>query len=201
MTSASFGKLRPRRATLGGLALALLLAGCGGGPPPATFDLSAPADGFTARGLRGQLLVAEPVAGQALDSERVVIRTTADSIAYLTGAQWSDRLPRLVQARLVQTFENARLLRSVGRTGGRLTADVVLTSEIRAFEIDTQASQAVIEISAKLVNEAAGRIVAAEVFSVRVPGSASSGAAAAAALDEALAQAMRRIVAWSAARV
>lgn len=184
-----------RRAVLVG-AGALALGGCGGGAAPETFDLSALPRGTAGGRLRGQLVVSEPVATAALDSDRIVVRPTPDAVAYLKGAQWSDRLPRLVQTRLVQSLENARLLRAVGRPGDRIQADYILDSELRRFEIDIAAGQAVAEITVKLVTAAGGRIVAGDVVSATAPGSADSGGAAQQGLDAALAQALTRIVGW-----
>ena len=192
---------RGLRAGLAALALGAALAACSG-PPAQTYDLSAlggPAAG-AARG-RGQIVVVEPVASQALDSERIVVRPKPDQIAYLAGAQWADRLPKLVQARLIQTFENTRLLAHVGRPGDRLAADRTLDSELRNFEIDVEAGQAVVEISVKLVNERNGRIADAKIFRAVSPASSANGEAASRALDAALGEAMRAIVAWAAARV
>ncbi|MBL8589510.1 MAG: membrane integrity-associated transporter subunit PqiC, partial [Methylobacteriaceae bacterium] len=158
---------RALRAAALAAALALGLAGCGGGPPPQTFDLAAlPPGGATGR-LRGQLIVTEPVATQALDSERIVVRPTPESVAYLTGAQWSDRLPKLIQTRIVQSLENARLLRSVGRPGDRIAADFLLDAELRRFEIEASGGEAAVEITVKLVAAGSGRIVAADVVSAR----------------------------------
>jgi cholesterol transport system auxiliary component len=100
----------------------------------------------------------------------------------------------------VQSFENAHLLASVGRADSRIAAPFALTSEIRRFEIDVARGEAVVEISAKLVADQSGRIVAAQLFSASVPGSASDGAAAAAALDAALTSVMSQIVVWAAGR-
>lgn len=193
-------KRRSGRVVALAAACGLLLAGCGGGAAPQTFDLSAAPAPVGARALRGQLAVAVPVSDQARDSDRIVVRPAPDTIAYLTGAQWAESLPRLVQGRLVQTFENARLLKSVGRASERITAEHVLLTDIRSFDLDTARSVAVVEITAKLVN-AQGRIVAAEVFSAETPGAASSGQVAASALDAALGQVMGRIVAWTASRI
>lgn len=184
-----------RRAALVGTG-ALALAGCGGGPAPDTFDLSPLARSARAGALRGQLVVSEPVATAALDSERIVVRPNPDGVAYLKGAQWSDRLPRLVQTRLVQSLENARLLKSVGRPGDRIASDYLLDSELRRFEVDVQAGEAAVEITVKLVTGATGRILAADVISATAPGSAASGAAAQQGLDAAFAEALARIVAW-----
>lgn len=175
-----------------------LLTGCGGGDPLESFDLSAAKGASIQRLPRGQLVVYEPAAIAPTDSDRLIVRPTPDTVATLKGAQWVERLPRLVQTRLVQSFENARLLRSVSRPEAKIQPDTTLSSEIRRFDIDIGANEAVVEVSVKLVAESSGRIRAARIFVVRTPGSAANGAAAAAALDEALGQVLRQIVAWTA---
>ena len=172
------------------------LAGCGGSPP-ATFDLTAPVAGIGGRAARGQIVVTEPNAISPVDGDRIVVRTGPEAVAFLSGAQWAERLPRLVQTRLIQTFENGRSLRSVGRPGDKMVADSSLNSEIRRFEINVMTGLAEVEVSAKLVGERSGRIIAAKIFSAQSPGSASDGAAAASALDAALSQVLRQIVVWT----
>ncbi len=147
------------------------------------------------------LVVAEPSATAPTDSDRIVVRTAADSVAYLKGAQWTQRLPQLVQARLIQTFENAHLMRSVGRPQDGLTADYKLLLDIRRFEIDAQTGEAVVEVGVKLVGDRSGRIIAGQIFTSRVPGSAADGAVAANALDAALAPVLTQIVGWTRTRV
>ena len=185
------GNFKLRAAVIGLAAIAL--AGCAGSAPVQTFDLTAPT---AVQGrARGQFTVAEPVATLPADSDRIVIRTGPESVAYLAGAQWADRLPRLLQSRLIETFENAHLLRSVGRPG--LAADYALATEIRRFEIDVTTSEAVVELSVKQVADGSGRIVAAKLFSARAPSPVTGPAAMAAALDGALGAVLRQIVGWA----
>jgi cholesterol transport system auxiliary component len=58
-----------------------------------------------------------------------------------------------------------------------------------------------VEISVKLVEEGAGRIAAAKIFTARAPGGADDGASSVAALDAALGDVMGQIVMWTAGRV
>ncbi|MBV9220295.1 MAG: membrane integrity-associated transporter subunit PqiC [Methylobacteriaceae bacterium] len=180
--------------------MAIGAASCAGGSPPQTFDLSAVAD-VGARVGRGQLVVSEPFASAALDSDRIVVRPHADQLNYYPAVQWADRLPSLVQTRLIESFENAKVLRAVGRPGDRLAATVTLESEIRAFEIDIEQHEAVVEISAKLVSDPGGRILASNLFSARVPAASGGAAASVPALDAALAEVLKQIVAWASARL
>src|SRR5919112_184429 len=71
----------------------------------------------------GQVAVAEPAAVQPLESEKIVIKDANGAVAAVGGGQWADRLPRLVQSRLIQTFENSSGLKAVGRPGDRATPD------------------------------------------------------------------------------
>lgn len=192
-----------RRLRLGAAIAGLLAAaGCSSGLAPATYDLTAPVDGLAAGRGRGLLVVAEPLALQAIDSNRIVIRTRDGGIAYLPDAQWSDRLPKLIQARLIQTFENGRRIQAVGRPGDRLVPVAQLNSEIRSFGIDERSGEAVIEMSVKIVNDRSGRILAGQLFSSRVPAAGvTSGPAATMALDLATQSLLRDIVRWVSSRI
>jgi cholesterol transport system auxiliary component len=174
-----------------------LLAACSS-VPPATYDLTAATGGFAARAGRGQLAVLLPDAILPADSDRIVVRANPQSVAYLAGAQWADKLPSLVQSRLIESFQNAHLLRAVGRPG--MLADVSLQTSIRRFELDAPRGEAIVEISAQIIGPS-GRITAGRLFSgnVRVPSSDPS--AVAAALDAALARVMREIVIWTAPKI
>ena len=181
-------------------ALALLLAGCASAPD-ATFDLSAAQSAKPLRALHGQVSVQEPMATAPTDTDRIVVRPTPDTFATLKGAQWAERLPRLVQTRLLQSFENARLMRFVGRPDPRFVAQFSLATEIRRFDVDLGQGEAVVEISARLIEEGAGRVVAAKIFSGRRPVVGDGGADAAAILDGALGDVMCEIVVWTAGRL
>ena len=181
------------------LAAGLLLAACGGSAPE-TYDLSA-ASVPAAHQLRAQIAIREPLASLDLDSQRILVRTGPETVAYLSDAQWSDRLPTLVQSRLVQTFQNAHLLQSVGRAGGGFTADYSLELDIRAFELDAKSVQANVDIAAKIVDDRGGRVVAARIFKTQVSAAGTGGAEASAALNAALSTIMTQIVAFTSAQL
>lgn len=106
-------------------------------------------------------------------------------------------MPKLVQTRLIQTFENGGRLASVARPGERIVPETQLNTDIRSFNIDTAAGAAVVEITAKLVGDRTGRVQRARLFSARVPASGGDGGAAAQALDRALSQVLVEIVRWA----
>ena len=172
------------------LVLAALTGACSSGPAPATFDLSAPTSRI--RGAAGvQVLVNEPAALQALATQQILVKDASGSVSFIGGGQWADNLPRLIQTRLINTFENASQLRGVSRPSSGAVADVQLISELRRFEIATPDNQAVAEISVKIVSDQNGRI-----FRASVPASAIDAPNAARALDEALTVVMLDIVRW-----
>ncbi len=192
-----------RVARRGGLLLIALaglpfffLAACASAPL-ATYDLS-PAKGFAARAGRGQLAVLRPDAILPADSDRIVVRTNPQSVAYLSGAQWADKLPSLVQSRLIESFQNAHLLRAVGRPG--MLADFSLQTSVRRFELDAARGEAIVEISAQ-ISGPSGRIIAGRLFAAHVAAPSSDSAAIASALDAALAEVMREIVIWTAPKI
>lgn len=194
--------MTPSRASLSIILLAVLaLSACGGAPQRESFDLRGPGGGgrALARPLRGALAVAEPQAVQPIDSDRIVVRTGPNEVANLAEAQWADRLPRLVQARLIAGFDIGRATGSVVRAG--MVADRVLWTEIRRFEIDVTSEAAVVEISAKLLDARGAPTGRGRIFSSRAPAPHSTGAAATQALDEALTATVGEIVRWTAAQV
>ncbi|MGO4403002.1 ABC-type transport auxiliary lipoprotein family protein [Bosea sp. RAF48] len=178
------------------LAAGAMLAGCGG-TTPTTFDLSAPSGFGKVGGSRAVMVVAEPTTVQALDSDRVIVRDTSGALSFVGGAQWADRIPALVQARLIQTFENASRIGSVSAPGQRIQPDVLLNTNIRSFNIDAASGTAVVEITARIVGDQSGKIQRARLFSARVPASSVDGAGAAQALDRALSQVLIEIVRWA----
>ena len=175
--------------------LALALGACGSAPP-ATFDLSALAGAAQTAGPRRTIVVAEPVALQALEADRIIVKDPAGGLSFLGGGQWSDRLPRLVQARLIQSLENAQRLGAVSRPGDRVAADYQLISELRAFEVRAGTGEAVVEISARLVTTESAKVVAARVFRAATPLPAVNPGNAAQALDRSLTQVLGEMVRW-----
>jgi len=180
--------------------LAAMLSGCGAGAAKNdTFDLSAAAvDATSASARNRQLLIQGPTALKALDSEQVVVRLSPSEVQYLARSQWSDRLPRMVQAKFVEAFENTGRVGGVGIPGQGLAIDFQLVSDIRAFEIDTTgADRANVEISVKLVNDRNGSVRAQKVFRASVNSAGSANDAYVKSLDRAFASVTAEIVAWT----
>jgi cholesterol transport system auxiliary component len=177
------------------LLLAAVLGGCGGSAP-LTFDLAALPPGGRSVAAGRSIVVSEPVGIQPFEADRIIVRQGGGSLSFLGGGQWADRLPRLIQTRIIQSLENAGRLRSVSRPGDKVAADYQLISEIRAFDIQTATGEAVVDLSLKLVADGAGRVAAARIFTARVPVAAVDAASGARALDQALVTVLGEIVRW-----
>ncbi len=175
--------------------LALLATACSSGAPPLTFDLTAPAEPVRGR-IIGQVLVAEPIAVQALSDQRILVKEQSGAVSALGEGQWADQLPRLVQTRMIQTLENTSGIRAVARANSGIAGDVLLTSEIRSFQVQVPANEALVEISAKLVSDRDGRVVGGRLFRARVPVARVDAASVAPALDQALSSVLVDIAHW-----
>jgi len=178
----------------------LAVAGCAGSSAPsAIYDLTAVASDVGGRTHRGvQILVPEPRALKALDGDSIAVRPTAQTISYYGKVQWADRLPKLLQARVVQSFEDSGRVRAAGFPGEGLLINYQLPIEIRHFQLESGgAPTAVIEVAVKLLNDATGTVVATRVFRAEVRAGGDTAGAAVTALDAALKQILDELVVWT----
>ena len=182
--------------------LCLGLVGCAlaaGSKPPTTYDLVA-THSFT--GTKNpapwQLVIYEPTAASALDTSRLMVRPQADQVSYYKGIAWSDRLPRLVQTRMIETFQNSGAVKAVSGSTGQYA----LATELRSFQIDVTSGRAAAEIDifARLINVSTGRVVATKGFSARVPAASDAPGDAIAALNQAFTEVLQDTTTWVASR-
>ena len=188
---------------LSALLFALALAACAGGDASMqTFELLPPQDFGDARRARGTLSIALPTSIRVIDSERVVIQPKAGEINYLSGARWSDRVPRLVQSRIIQSFENSKRIRVVTREGDSLRTDYKLDTEVREFGVlVSPQQQALVELSVKLVNTRTNRVIAAQVFTAQVDTGSVDGPSATAAINAAFGTVLVDLVRWTTQKI
>lgn len=184
-------------AALGGCALA------GHTDPPTTYDL-VPARAFAgaAHPKHIQLIVNEPEALRALDTDQIMVRPTPNQISYFKGAAWGDRLPSLLRARLIESFQNSGVVKSVSSSADHVQGDYSLETDIRDFQIDIDngTSAADVDIFAKLVNNRTDEVVASRAFSARVPASSDSAKAGVAAMNQAFTEILQDAERWVASR-
>ncbi len=142
------------------------------------------------------MLITEPSALKSLDSEKIVIKPSPSTIEYLSKARWSDRLPKVIQAKLVETFENTGRAKAVGKPGDGLLIDYQIVSDLRAFELDLVTDTAKVALSVKLISDKSGRINRARIFTATITAFGNSNQEIIDSLDAAFDAVAVELVAW-----
>jgi len=194
--------LHSARLISGTLVLSIMLSGCallgGGSKPLDTYELTAPAAGDGRGRSNRQILIAEPSALKALDGQNIVISPAPGSIEFLKGAQWADRLPKVVQAKLAETFQRSGEFRGVGRPGEGLAIDYQVIVDVRSFQVRVDGgAHADVELFVRLLNDRNGTVRAGKVFTATAPVRGEGNGAYVDALDAAFGQAAVEIVDWT----
>jgi cholesterol transport system auxiliary component len=156
------------------LLAALALTGCVGDilpkppPPPALYRLTAASDFPSGAVLAPiQLQIDIPRAEAALDTTRIALSRSATTLDYFADAAWTDRLPVVIQAQLLASFQNAHRIVALGGTGGAAQNDAVLVIELRHFEAQYGGSgppQWRIELAADLIAATDRKVIATRLF-------------------------------------
>ncbi|MEM9551791.1 MAG: ABC-type transport auxiliary lipoprotein family protein [Pseudomonadota bacterium] len=165
--------------------------------PKNTFDPGLPR-------LREQIVVEEPTATAAVDTDRIAVQPSPLQVQYLPRARWVDRAPLIVQALLIESYENSGKVGAVGRSAVGLRADYVIVSDLREFQAylpvtaDPDAPlQVDVRLNIKVVDTLEDRIIASQSFEEVVPSATDDADDLAFAFDEALGDTMRDAVEWS----
>ena len=171
-----------------------------GGPPKSStpmYDLAAPTSFPPFKKLAASLTVAEPTAIVMYDSQRVLKQGRDGGFTFLDDAQWSDALLKLVQAKLLQAYENAKLFAHVDRPVDGAAPENQLLVDIRRFGISASPSPtAEIVVAARLLS-ADGKIVAEREFRRTEPIATDAARDAVSALNVAFLDVETDLVAWT----
>ena len=189
------------------LAVAFALAGCGDilpkpAPPPALYRLTAVAD-FPSGGAPApvQLQVEVPGAEAALDTTRIALSRSATTLDYFADAAWTDRLPLVLQAQLLASFQNAHRLLPIAGAASAAHGDAILTVDLRHFEAQYGGAgppQWRIELNADLISSADRKVIATRLFSGSVTAPQNSMTAIVDSADQAWRGVATQIVDWAA---
>jgi phospholipid/cholesterol/gamma-HCH transport system substrate-binding protein len=171
----------------------------GGGAPARkiTYDLLAPKDvGPSGKTLKGQLAIPEPTAVAMLQTQRMLLTPGKDD-ADFADFLWADSIPKLLQARLIDSFENYDIAHAPLRAADLGQPDFQLLVDVRAFRIAVDADPcAEIVLSARLLDKD-GKVIASRLFEARRKLDRIEPAAAVDAFNEAFAGMARDIVGWT----
>ena len=187
--------------------MGLALSGCalatvGPAEPPQTYDLlfrsSSPHQYLKPkRGL--QVVVNEPVALRSLAGDRIAIRPSASEIRYFGQATWSDQLPRLMQARMIEALGHSGRFGAVASNRERLDADVAVATEIRAFQVELQHAIPVarVDLFVRLIDQRRARVIVEQSFRDETEARTDSATAGVEALNASVQALLPRIAAWA----
>jgi phospholipid/cholesterol/gamma-HCH transport system substrate-binding protein len=168
-------------------------------PRKIIYDLKA-ADNFDAprRPLEPGLVIAEPTATTRLQTQRFLFASDEEPHDEFANAQWGDSLPALVQARLLQSFENYDIAHAPLRGDALSDGGVRLLIDLRRFDIATAPEpKAGIALSAKII-DGAGHLKAARIFEQSAAMDALTVGQAASAFGRAFDMLARDVVTWTA---
>lgn len=114
------------------------------------------------------LRVATPYGNRAVGSTRILVVPEPERISAYKGARWADAAPVILRDRLVESFREAGVFRSVVTDSDNLNADLELSSDLPRFQVVYQegAPVVVITLDATISVPASSRIISSRRFHV-----------------------------------
>lgn len=174
----------------------------GGGPaekPKPVYDLTVSL--VSSATLHGQLAVTEPSAIVALDTQRILARSSAGEITQVGDAQWSDALPKLMQTKLVESLQNAGMQTVEVEPMGGPTPGNQLVLDLRNFSvIGGTEPVADVAFAAKII-ASDGHVVGMQVFHAAVPINGRDTPVIVAAFDKAFSETVASLISWMATAI
>src|SRR3984957_16982100 len=171
----------------------------GGGTPAQkiTYDLRAALDfAAPAKVIKGQLALPEPTAVAMLETQRMLFSPAAE-VPGFADFLWADAVPKLLQARLIESFENYDIAHAPLRTADAGQADFQLLIDVRRFRVALESGpQAQIGLSARIVDKD-GKVVASRLFEESEKFEKIEPQDAVTAFDAAFGRIARNIIDWA----
>jgi phospholipid/cholesterol/gamma-HCH transport system substrate-binding protein len=171
----------------------------GGGTPAQkiTYDLRAPQNpGPASKTIKGQLAIPEPTAVAMLETQRFLFSPAKDYPGF-TDVLWADSIPKLLQARLIEGFENYDIAHAPLRVADIGQADFQLLIDVRRFRIATDSQPAAeIGLSARIVDKN-GKVIASRLFEDSQKFDKVEPPEAVAAFNDAFGRIAKDIIAWT----
>jgi phospholipid/cholesterol/gamma-HCH transport system substrate-binding protein len=138
----------------------------GGGAPAQkiTYDLRAPGElGPANKTIKGQMAIPEPTAVAMLETQRMLFSPASD-VPEFAEFLWADAIPKLFQARLIESFENYDIAHAPLRTTDIGQTDFQLLIDVRRFRVALDSGPAAeIGLSARIVDKD-GKVIASRLF-------------------------------------
>jgi phospholipid/cholesterol/gamma-HCH transport system substrate-binding protein len=163
---------------------------------PAT-DLPAPPEKAPA----WKLTLPEPSTLLAFNTDKILTQPAPDESLPLDNARWTDSVPIIVQATLLQSFDRAGYAQSVSRTIGEFPSSFQLRIDIQQFHVVTEGEPtAEITFQVKLLDPN-GEIVDSKQLKTSAPASGSDARAYVDALSAAFSKMEKELFEWTIAKL
>ena len=138
-----------------------------GGAAPAqkiTYDLQALQNqGPATKTIKGQLSIPEPTAITMLEMQRMLF-SPPSVVPEFAEFMWADAIPKLLQARLIESFENYDIAHAPLHSTDVGQPDFQLLIDVRRFRVAMESGpQAQIGLSARMVDKE-GKVIASRLF-------------------------------------
>lgn len=135
--------------------------------PKTIYDLSIPSEfDSPKKPLNEQLVMPTPTAILMLDTQRLLL-VPSKEIPGFSNAHWADSIPKMLQVKLIQSFENYDVAHAPLRSTDSPGTNFQLLVDIRSFQINTDSDlTAEIGFSARILNKD-GQVVASHLFQQR----------------------------------
>src|SRR3984893_4403502 len=129
-----------------------------------TYDLRAPQNlGPASKTIKGQLGIPEPPAVAMLETQRMLFSPAKD-VPGFADFLWADAIPKLLQARLIEGFENYDIAHAPLRNADVGQADFQLLIDVRRFRVavDSEPTTA-LGLCVRIVEKSA-KVIASRLF-------------------------------------
>jgi phospholipid/cholesterol/gamma-HCH transport system substrate-binding protein len=162
-----------------------------------TYDLRAPQNlGPAGKTLKGQLAIPEPTAVAMLETQRMLFSPVKEYQGF-ADFLWADTIPKLLQARLIEGFENYDIAHAPLRVADIGQTDYQLLIDVRRFRIASDTEPAAeVGLSARIVDKN-GKVIASRLFEDSQKFDKVEPPAAVAAFNDAFGRIAKDMIAWT----
>ena len=166
-------------------------------PPKITYDLRALQNpGPIGKVINVQWAIPEPTAVAMLETQRFLFSPAQEHPGFAE-AMWADALPKLIQARLIESFENYDIAHAPLRMADIGQTEFQLLIDVRGFRIAVDSTPAAeIGLSARIIDKN-GKVVASRLFEERENFATLAPAEAVSAFSEAFGRIAKNVIAWT----
>lgn len=148
-----------------------------------------------------RILIDEPTASGGLDSNRIAVFTGPLELKFLADARWSQRLPAMLQALLVDSFETGSGAMAMSYGAPAVDAPYIIAADIRDFQADVsdpRAPTVTVRIAFTLSSRAPSNVIGYKVITASADASGDNGSALSDAFNRASRDVLKTVVGWAA---